>query len=66
MGEPILVPFALGIGLKALAAPWWGRNCKIPKEQKLEPQLGSECLFREASLWLVLLDTGIQGHSGGL
>ncbi|KAK1328565.1 hypothetical protein QTO34_012138 [Cnephaeus nilssonii] len=47
MGEPIVVPFALGIGLKVLAAPWWGRNCKIPTEQKLEPELGSECCFTE-------------------
>lgn len=49
MGEPTVVSFALGIGLRALAAPWWGRNCKIPMEQKLELELGSECCFMEGS-----------------
>lgn len=34
--ERVMVPFALGIGIKALTAPRWGSNCKMLIEQKLE------------------------------
>lgn len=37
-GESAVVPFALGIGLKALAAPWGAEILII--EQKVEPDVG--------------------------